>query len=228
MLGRGRRLQRQLPLTDDVHEDSPHSSNQSTHSNSQRNAARQMLRLHQTGPEDLHTPSPAASTRSYNESPYGSNSSEDDRMRDNSNMVNTLAIMNVVNEIDKEKHCDATETMVKKCIKQQIWSTTKFVTDITIKSMNCQDRSNPNTLLNILLTFTRKNNLSDVHRFRFWKKYGSMVQKELNVLKTITTRSIRSAMLVGKLKKCIVLFLLFELNDNLTLMIVVSRIKNGT
>ena len=45
--------------------------------------------------------------------------------------------------------------------------------------------------------------MNDVHRFCFWKKYGPMVQKELNTMKTIATQSIRTALMPGKEIQCL-------------------------
>ena len=88
--------------------------------------------------------------------------------------------------------------MVKQCIRSQIWINNKFLTNQTIQNMTITERNNPNTIINLLLTYTRKLNYSDAHRFRFWKKYGVIVQKELNNIKSVCTRSIKNQIMRGK------------------------------
>ena len=109
-----------------------------------------------------------------------------------------VSVINICNDIDTEGVCLATDTLVKRCIKQVIWSSNKFLTDHTIKNMCITDRDNPNTIINVLINFTRKTNLSNAHRFRFWKKYATIVQKELNTLKTVCTRQIKDKLMAGK------------------------------
>ena len=116
----------------------------------------------------------------------------------NEHTVNTISsVINVCNDIDKEEHCFATESLIKRCIRQHIWPHQKFISDLTIKNMNIHDKTNQNTILNKLINFTRRHNMSDLHRYRFWKKYGNIVKKELNSMKTICTRGIRDLVLSG-------------------------------
>ena len=108
-------------------------------------------------------------------------------------------VINICNEIDAESNCITTETLVRNCIRNQIWSTNKFITDNTIKHMKIENRSNSKSVLNILLKYTRKNDtLNNMDRLKFWKKYGPVVQLEVNVLKTITTRAIKDEIMIGK------------------------------
>ena len=107
-------------------------------------------------------------------------------------------VINICNEIDTEDNCGATESLVRKCIRNQIWCTNKFITDNTIKHMKIENRTNPKSILNILLHFTQKDNLNNIDRLKFWKKYGPVVQLEVNVLKTICTRAIKDEMMIGK------------------------------
>lgn len=107
-------------------------------------------------------------------------------------------VIDVCNEIDIEDDCHATESLVRKCIRNEIWATNKFVTDNTIKHMKIENRSNPKSVLNILLKYTRKQNLDNLERLKFWKKYGVAVQLEVNVLKTITSRAIKDELMIGK------------------------------
>ena len=64
--------------------------------------------------------------------------------------------------------------------------------------MKVENRDNPNSVLNILLNFTRKTNLTDLERLKFWKKYSGVVQQDLNNIKTICARSIKDEILAGK------------------------------
>ena len=64
--------------------------------------------------------------------------------------------------------------------------------------MKIENRSNPKSVLNILLKYTRKQNLDNLERLKFWKKYGGAVQLEVNVLKTITSRAIKDELMIGK------------------------------
>ena len=138
--------------------------------------------------------------------------------------INTISkVINVCNEIDVEDDCDATTLLVRKCIKNEIWSTNKFITDNTIKCMKIGNRTNPKSVLNILLKHTRKDNLSDIDRLKFWKKYGPLVQIEINVMKTITTRHIKEELMLGK-TFCTLLFILCIM----MLIKFLFRIKTGT
>lgn len=170
------------------------SSTPSTPSDTRQHfAASSMLRLHQGG---IQIP-PAPPNIQVGES------TDDDYHRNNetdsSDTVNAIAnIIDVCNDVDKESYCQNTELAVKRCIRQHLWANNKFLTDLSLKNMNVSDRTNTHSIINILLKFTRREKMSDVHRFRFWKKYGPMVQKELNTMKTIATRSIRTALMPGK------------------------------
>ena len=167
------------------------SSTPSTPSESQQqHAAISMLQLHQ---ENL--PIPAVPNINLN------NSSEDNvsNQEIDSNAVNAIAnIIHVCNDVDKESYCQNTELAVKQCIRQHIWSNNKFLTDKSLKNMNVNDETNPHSLINVLLKLTRRDRINEVHRFCFWKRYGPMVQKELNTMKTTATCSIRTALIPGK------------------------------
>ena len=119
----------------------------------------------------------------------------------NSSYLNNQAVVEVINisnDIERETHCHITDQMVKQCIRNQIWINNKFLTNQTIQNMTITERNNPNTIINLLLTYTRKINYSDAHRFRFWRKYGVTVQKELNNIKSVCTRSIKNQIMRGK------------------------------
>ena len=107
-------------------------------------------------------------------------------------------VINVCNEIDIETNCFATESLVRKCIRNQIWCNNKFVLDNTIKNMKIENKTNPKSVLNILLRFTRKDSLNNLNRLKFWKRYGPMVQHEINTLKTICSRAIKDEIMIGE------------------------------
>ena len=107
-------------------------------------------------------------------------------------------VINICNDVDKADDCIATEELVKKCIRNDIWASNKFLSDLSIKAMKVENRDNPNSVLNILLNFTRKTNLTDLERLKFWKKYSGVVQQDLNNIKTICARSIKDEILAGK------------------------------
>lgn len=87
----------------------------------------------------------------------------------------------------------------KKCICEEIWTTNKFLSDLSFKSMKIENRTNRNTTLNILLRYTRKENLSNLDWLKFWKKYSGTVEQDLNSLKTACTRSIKEEIMISKL-----------------------------
>ena len=107
-------------------------------------------------------------------------------------------ILDICNEIDTADECIATTALVKKCIRDQIWTTNKFLSDLSIKAMKIENKTNPNTILNILLRYTRKDSLSNLDRLKFWKKYSGDVQQGLNSLKTMCTRSIKEEVIIGE------------------------------
>ena len=107
-------------------------------------------------------------------------------------------VIDVCNEIDKAEDCVATEQLIRKCIKEEVWTTNKFLSNLSIQTMKIDNRRNPNTVLNILLNYTRKNDLTNLERYKFWKKYSGLVQHDLNNIKTICTRNIKEEMMLGK------------------------------
>ena len=113
------------------------------------------------------------------------------------NQTSIAKVIDICNDIDTAENCIATESLVRKCIRNQIWITNKFLSDLSIKAMKIENRDNPNTVLNILINYTRKNELNDLERLKFWKKYSGMVQHDLNNIKTICTRSIKEEVMIG-------------------------------
>ena len=167
-------------------------NNHNDDNNTQRVVAQQMLALNDARERAFVT------GYSNNDSSESSSAmqSQSDTGESSDNPV--VSIINISNNIDVEQHNDIIFTTVKHCIRQKIWVNNKFLTDHTMKNMTITNRNNPNSILNLLLFSTRKTNLSDAHRFRFWKKYGIVVQKELNLLKTLCARGIKKQLMRGK------------------------------
>ena len=107
-------------------------------------------------------------------------------------------VINICNNIDTAEDCIATDELVKKCIRNVIWTSNKFLSDLSIKATKIENHDNPKSVLNILINFTRKSELNDLDRLRFWKKYSGIVQQDLNNIKTICTRSIKEEIISGK------------------------------
>ena len=110
-----------------------------------------------------------------------------------------VSVINISNDLDVEEDCPAITTMVKKCIKENVWPHVKFLTDNSLKKMAITDKNNPHTVINILLSHTRKERLTDAYRFRFWKRYGPMVQRDLNKMKTVCTQKMKAKLMAGML-----------------------------
>ena len=88
-------------------------------------------------------------------------------------------VIAVCNELDKEYDCLATESLVKRCIKHDVWNHNKFLTDLSIQRMKVDDEVNEKSILNILLKFTRKTNLNVLNRLKFWKNMDGLYRKNL-------------------------------------------------
>ena len=124
-------------------------------SNSQQVDAQQMLAL--TEARDNHFIDQRTGTNS-------SSSTVTNHHSDTGDVSDAVvSIINVSNDVDIEKECDTTKTIVKQCIRQKIWVNNKFLQDHTMKNTTITNCNNPNTILNLLLTSTRKTGLSDVH-----------------------------------------------------------------
>lgn len=100
----------------------------------------------------------------------------------------------------------ATHSMVKKCVKDLIWPSNKFLLDSQLQAYNItedikvlEDGGGNMQLgiLGILLKFTKKINVQYSEKVLFWKVYSPLVQKELNELKTNCARKIRDVMMKG-------------------------------
>ena len=76
-------------------------------------------------------------------------------------------VADICNEVVQEDECEATDALVKKCIKQRIWHSCKFITQTSIKGIKIEDKRNPKSLLNILLQYVRKSHLNDLDRLNF-------------------------------------------------------------
>ena len=180
------------------HENHSPSSQSLLSARSQLSHAQTMLFLQQQSRLGAHGGNERTTYENTTGMDHGNNDNETTPIVTTPTDSDIVSVINICNDIDTEGVCLATDTLVKRCIKQVIWSSNKFLTDHTIKNMCITDRDNPNTIINVLINFTRKTNLSNAHRFRFWKKYSTIVQKELNTLKTVCTRQIKDKLMAGK------------------------------
>ena len=111
---------------------------------------------------------------------------------------NLIAICNTVPKIDQSDR-QAMLHLVKRCIRDDIWPDTKFLTETCIEVQKMMDHPGfENSVIGKLLRRTRQTHLDVVERVIFWKKYSREVQKELNQLKTNRTKSIKDELFKGK------------------------------
>ena len=116
-----------------------------------------------------------------------------------SNHTTLTRALDICNKVNCENECELTFTMVRKCVREEIWNDNKFLTDNSIKKIKFDERSmNNKNILNVLLKRTRKLNLDIYDRLKFWRKYGKEVQKELNTMKSTCTKQIKECLLKGK------------------------------
>ena len=116
-----------------------------------------------------------------------------------SNHTTLTKALDICNKVNCENECELTFTMVRKCVREEIWNDNKFLTDNSIKKIKFDERSmNNKNILNVLLKRTRKLNLDIYDRLKFWRKYGKEVQKELNTMKSTCTKQIKECLLKGK------------------------------
>jgi hypothetical protein len=97
-------------------------------------------------------------------------------------------VCNVCNGLKVEVNSPATLSVVWSCVKIFVWPQTTFLTDWSIQTMNLDSTDN---VLGKVLQTTKKTNLTKIGRIKFWNKYGTVVQKELNDIKAARTRSIK-------------------------------------
>ena len=114
---------------------------------------------------------------------------------------NLIKVCNNVVEPDNEKD-SAMISIVKTCVKDDVWPDTKFLTDNCIKNQNFDDDDNgfKNSVVGKLLKKTRQLHLVLDKRVAFWGTYSGIVKDELNKLKMTKTRTIKDAIFKGKSK----------------------------
>jgi acetylglutamate kinase len=89
--------------------------------------------------------------------------------------------------------------LVKRCIRDDIWPHTIFLTETCIEVQNMTDHPGfENSVIGKLLRRTRQTHLDVVKRVIFWQKHSREIQKELNQLKTNRTKSIKDELFKGK------------------------------
>lgn len=101
----------------------------------------------------------------------------------------------------EEKFCHATAAIVKKCAREKIWGNCKFLTDEVIRQIEVEkmDKVENGGVLDILLRETGRKKLDSVTEMvYFWKVYSSVLQKELNRIKSQVHSKIRDHMLKGE------------------------------
>jgi len=141
-------------------------------------------------------PSDTSETGSRNTTSDLSNS--DSNRTQSSLEHNLISVCNTVHKID-ESDCQAMLHMVKRCIRDDIWPDTKFLTETCISVQKMHDHPGfENSVIGKLLRKTRQTHFNVVKRLIFWKKFSKEVQKELNQLKTNRTKSIKDELLKGK------------------------------
>jgi len=111
---------------------------------------------------------------------------------------NLIKVCNTVHKINGSD-CQAMLHLVKRCIRDDIWPDTKFLTETCIEVQKMTDHPGfENSVIGKLLRRTRQTHLDVVKRVIFWQKYSREVQKELNQLKTNRTKSIKDELFKGK------------------------------
>ena len=84
--------------------------------------------------------------------------------------------------------------------KEEIWPDTKFMTVNVIKQTRCDKYpGSENSVLGKLLHRTMLTNYDYSERLKFWRKYGNVVRKQLNKLKTNYGRGLKEELLNCKL-----------------------------
>ena len=109
-------------------------------------------------------------------------------------------IVMVCNDVDQENESDGIMCVVCKCVKEEIWPDTKFMTVNVIKQTRCDKYpGSENSVLGKLLHRTMLTNYDYSERLKFWRKYGNVVRKQLNKLKTNYGRGLKEELLNSKL-----------------------------
>ena len=105
---------------------------------------------------------------------------------------------NVVEANDKED--SAMISIVRKCVKDDVWPDTKFLSTYCINNQKFDNENNgfSNGVVGKLLKKTRQLNLNILQRVSFWNTFSSVVKEELNTLKTTRSKAIKDAMIKGK------------------------------
>ena len=92
---------------------------------------------------------------------------------------------------DKRKQ-DPMQTIVKRCAREQIWSTTKFLDDDMINKMKIEKNEGyENSIVGMLMNRCMKDDLEPVLRLQFWRNYSRTVKDELNKMKTNCMKQIK-------------------------------------
>ena len=125
--------------------------------------------------------------------------STDNQKKIHNNLIKVC--QNVVEANDKED--SAMISIVRKCVKDDVWPDTKFLSTYCINNQkyNNEDNGFSNGVVGRLLKKTRQLNLDILQRVSFWNTFSSVVKEELNTLKTARSKAIKEAMIKGKYMK---------------------------
>lgn len=112
--------------------------------------------------------------------------------------MKTLQEMSLGGGLSDGNLCDATTTLVKKCTRDVIWGTTKFLTDESmykVNAMGCDEFDG--SIIGLLLKTTKYMATSRIKKLDFWRKYGPVVQRELNEIKSNRARAMKETIIRG-------------------------------
>ena len=125
--------------------------------------------------------------------------STDSQKKIHNNLIKVC--QNVVEANDKED--SAMISIVRKCVKDDVWPDTKFLSThcINNQKFDDEDKGFSNGVVGKLLKKSRQLNLNILQRVSFWNTFSSVVKEELNTLKTTRSKAIKDALVKGKYMK---------------------------
>lgn len=105
----------------------------------------------------------------------------------------------------ENEYNEATAALVRKCAKDDIWTNTKFLTDVSMQrvdAMNCT--ASDGSIVGRLFRMTNFKTEDNTKKVAFWRIYGPVVQRELNESKSNRARVVKDLIIEGK---CDLLFI---------------------
>lgn len=89
--------------------------------------------------------------------------------------------------------------LVKRCSREEIWPTTKFLDEESINKMKMGNHDGfKKSVIGLLLKRCMLEQLEPLGRLQFWKRYSKSVKEELNKMKTNTCKNIKMDVKNGK------------------------------